>query len=1113
MVCYKTAPVVAGVCMLWSAACLLWALPGLAQTDGYRLLPRGAGVGVDRAQQWEQWTLPTHATDIDPVAHTVTPRSIGKDIDVIRNLAQFRVKIGDEKAYDKLLKELKREKSAEPLNIVTGPASVVGVPIVHLKDNNNKGISVGDPVLWYFYQGGIREAPNNPSSAPNILDGDPTTYWEPTTEVSAEEYEALLPSEQGPVYYFAQDDSEQESRVDREVYDQAPRNRRRVQYNSRLLEGWYVDVELARVVPVSRIVLRFVDGDVGEPFRQFRILTTPSHVRSDPLSLTARTVTPNEDERVVVFDDLNPDDPDRDHLLVHRLRIQVTDSKFDKVKQVSEEEFLALPLENQGGIDYYIVNAVGDETKVEKEIFDLVAPERRSRLVYFQRERPRLAEVEVWSQGDNIALGILDGGGSVDLFGPLEATVGFDGLYGTKFRQSIWLADPTYENRGILIVDLGALFWIDQLRWVGDISSLDDYTTRLSDGSRDSNGNLKWTEVDRSEEGVVRKNYEQTLEPPMQVRYLWSRAVRPTYERIYSIPANTFREVQLFGDGYVPEVVLTSPMIELPGSFLLGSIEWEADVPDPDLVEVEIRTRTGDRLREVTEHYGNSGEIKTPQDYDKLPTSLKGPVVTRRVPGGGWSPWSQKYLESGDRVTSPAPRQFLQIQAKLISRTPDLAGSLRSVRVHFLPPVGRRMMAEIWPSEVPVGELRNFEFYLNPTFVERQVDGEEGPRFDEILLDASPIQQIDLLDVSLGPEEDLQEGAGQHFTEVGSHQVDGEDSYWFEAPSGDRFMALIDPTSGDTLKVVEGGIAATDPAAPGSRLLLRLPHKVGLLTQTDNSRIYNRLIREEGEEVPVDEDGRLLNELTYLNLPSEQEGRIVYFAITGTNQDGEPVLEEVSDFQYGSLEDSLKGDVQYFRRLIGKGGEFPFDREGNPLDRTAYNRLPRTEKGSIVANGELVRVRFKASVILNGTTIDAAVRDSNSPDSWQQVDAGDATSLRESTALSISVPVTSQVLQNVEIEPNPFTPNADGINDQSQIRFAIGNLNADRDIRVQIFDLSGRAVWRQTQIGFGEQHFIWNGRDNRGQTVPPGLYVCKIEVDTDADKSSGTVDRIIAVVY
>ena len=82
------------------------------------------------------------------------------------------------------------------------------------------------------------------------------------------------------------------------------------------------------------------------------------------------------------------------------------------------------------------------------------------------------------------------------------------------------------------------------------------------------------------------------------------------------------------------------------------------------------------------------------------------------------------------------------------------------MRVHFMPPVGRRMMAEIWPSEVPLGELQGFEFYLNPTFVEKDVDGREGPRFDEILLDASPIQQIELLDVSLGSEEDLQEGAG-----------------------------------------------------------------------------------------------------------------------------------------------------------------------------------------------------------------------------------------------------------------------------------------------------------------------------------------------------------------
>ena len=53
---------------------------------------------------------------------------------------------------------------------------------------------------------------------------------------------------------------------------------------------------------------------------------------------------------------------------------------------------------------------------------------------------------------------------------------------------------------------------------------------------------------------------------------------------------------------------------------------------------------------------------------------------------------------------------------------------------------------------------------------------------------------------------------------------------------------------------------------------MRLPHKVGLLPQSEKLRLYNRLILAEGEEIPVDEDGRPLNQLTYLSLPLEQRG-------------------------------------------------------------------------------------------------------------------------------------------------------------------------------------------------------------------------------------------------
>ena len=1114
--CKSTSRLEQGYFLAVFSLCLLACWTGRSRAQppeqGYSI--SAEGIVVDRAEQWEVWGRPEHAVTIDPVTHTTAPRRISKNINVIEDMERFRIRIGDQKAYDKLVKTLNREGASLPLNIVTGPAYVAGAPILHLKADAKNGIEVGDPVIWYFYQGGIREVPYRSEMAANILDGDPSTYWEPSTEVSEEEYHALPPGEQGPIYYFAKDAAGQERRVDRDTYEQTSTSGRRIQYNSRSLEKWYVDVELGRVVPASKIVLRFVDEEVGEPFRQFRILTTPSQKRDATLSLTARTVTPNEDRRVVEFDNLIANDPSRNYLLVHRLRIQIMESKFDKFKEISEREYMDLPLRDQGGIDYFIVNAVGKETKVDKAVFDQVPADRQSRLVYYQRERPRLADIEVWAQGNNIALGIIEGGGSVDLLGPLTAAAGFDGVYDTHFRQEVWQPDPRFEDRGTLIVDLGAVFWIDQLRWVGSISSRHEYLTRVSDGSRDTNGNLKWMQIDRSEKGVTRVNYEQLLERPMRVRYLWSRSTVDFQRAAGSgILADGFREVQVFGEGYPPEVVLTSPLIELPGVFVLGKIEWEADIPDPDLVDVEIRTRTGDRLIEVTEYYGSGGDPKTEADYNKLPAKFQGPVVTSRIPGGGWSPWSQKYIESGEPITSPSPRRFLQIQVKMVSRVPDMVASIRSVRVHFLPPVARQAIGEIWPNEVSLGTLQDFEVYLNPTFVEREPDGQGSRRFDEILIDADPIQEIKLLDVSLGPEEDLQNDTGQNFTELGWRLVAGEKDYWFE-DAGERFQVLIDPASGDTLKVFQGGIAAGDSDAAGSKLLMRLPHKIGLLPQSEKSRFYNRLILEEGEEIPVDEDGRPLNQLTYLSLPSEQQGRTVYFQIVGKNPEGTLIQEEVTNFQYKSLEDSLKGEILYFRKLIGRGGEFPFDRAGQPLSQATYNALPTDEKGSIVAAGELVRVRFKAKVILNGSTIDASIRDAGGPAIWQQVDAGDATSLRGGSTMSIAVPLSARVVRDVEISPNPFTPNADGVNDQLQIRFSLGNLNADREIRVDIFDLSGRRVWHKVQMGFGEQSVVWEGWDEEEKIVQPGLYLCKIGVDADAVEATHTVDyRVIAVAY
>lgn len=1104
---------------------------GAGAADGFRI--SGDRIIIDRSEDWGAWRRPSHATEIDPEGGFVRPLLVRKRIDAIPGMDQFTSLIGDQRALDKLAKDVNREGGAMPLNIRSQAASVAGVPIVHLKDNEKKGIKAGDPIEWFYYYGGIRYTPRNAESATNILDGDPSTYWEPTTLISEGEWLDLPQSKRGPKIFLAPDEGGELTRVDSLAWAAASAGRRQVEFHSHDLDEWYVDIELGRVLPVRFIVLRFADPEVGEPFRQFRILGTPSHRRDASLGLIARTNTPNEDHQVVTFEvgsgpaipEVGSDavvdfDSPGGYLQLSRLRIAVTDSRFDRFRRLaSEEEYLSLPLEDRGSIEYHILNTAGTETRVAREVYDKVDDERKGSLFYYQRERPRLADIEVWTQGDNISLGVIDGGGSVALTGSRVAAPGFDGLHETQYLQLVWSSDPRYHDRGILNLDLGARFWLDFFRMVGWFNGVDEVVTWISDGSRDPNGNLRFTEIDRDPSGQGRNDLQISLSEPAPVRYIRTQIFSDAPGRAGGYnTGDRIREFQIYGEGYPSQVTLTSPIIELPSATFLGAISWEAEVPDPELVDAEIRTRTGDRLVDVTEYYGSGGEPKTEDEYNKLPTSFKGPIVPRRVPGGGWSSWSQRYLTPGQRVTSPSPRRYLQIQARLLSQTPDLAATLRSIEVELLPPAAASSLAEVWPSEATPGHMEVFELFVRPTFIEEDPDGEPSSRFDEVLVDADPIQEFELLHITIGADGDMEDGGtAQQFSEPASRTDPdtGAPTNWFEGDDG-PFLALLDPSSGDTLKVLQGGLPGIPAPEPeeASRVLLRLPRRVDSLPAGDGDRLFYRKILEVDEEVPVDEDGRILKELTYLGLPVEQRGRILYFRITGHTDEGDPLQEAVEEFDYRALPDSTKGEVRYFRKLVGSGGEFPYDREGVRLTEAAYSQLPQAERGRVQAAGELVRIAFRAKVLLNGTTLDVAIRDSEGGSGWQRVDPGNATLLQPGDGLSIAVPISPQVVRGIEVEPRTFTPNGDGINDLTEVRFSVGNVNVARPVEVRIHDLSGRLVWREKRLTFGDQRFQWDGSDGSGNRVAPGLYLCRVVVDVDAAGASRKADqRLIAVAY
>ena len=95
----------------WSLWLLLFSNLAGAQ-EGFELT--AAGVTINRAAQWEHWTRPKHAIYIDPQTHTLTPRRIGQGTDAIRDLDRFQTLIGNQSAYDKLVKELPRRPPHTP---------------------------------------------------------------------------------------------------------------------------------------------------------------------------------------------------------------------------------------------------------------------------------------------------------------------------------------------------------------------------------------------------------------------------------------------------------------------------------------------------------------------------------------------------------------------------------------------------------------------------------------------------------------------------------------------------------------------------------------------------------------------------------------------------------------------------------------------------------------------------------------------------------------------------------------------------------------------------------------------------------------------------------------
>ncbi len=169
--------------------------------------------------------------------------------------------------------------------------------------------------------------------------------------------------------------------------------------------------------------------------------------------------------------------------------------------------------------------------------------------------------------------------------------------------------------------------------------------------------------------------------------------------------------------------------------------------------------------------------------------------------------------------------------------------------------------------------------------------------------------------------------------------------------------------------------------------------------------------------------------------------------------------------------------------------------------------LPR-----ITASGTRIKVVFDGAVFRYGTRFQGRAFASGVALPLL-TEGGDATSEISTNDQLVRVTLGSQIAGAVHAQPAVFTPNADGVNDQTSIQYSILHLLTPSPVDVSIHDLSGRRV-RSLQVAdaiSGRFLIAWDGRDAAGKLVPPGIYLIAVEIRSDAgsERSVGQV----AVVY
>jgi hypothetical protein len=179
--------------------------------------------------------------------------------------------------------------------------------------------------------------------------------------------------------------------------------------------------------------------------------------------------------------------------------------------------------------------------------------------------------------------------------------------------------------------------------------------------------------------------------------------------------------------------------------------------------------------------------------------------------------------------------------------------------------------------------------------------------------------------------------------------------------------------------------------------------------------------------------------------------------------------------------------------------------------------------GQTIRSSSVVDIQFATTPFLGISPFRVFVSSKDVEDNPQKVDTDRINNVEGWSIITEGVP--ERLIISAEASPNPFSPNGDGINDQTEISFFLGNVAEPtnivgqqiRNLRIKIYDLTGKLIKNVLEVKSGAYAYIstnaisWDGKDENGKVVRPGVYIYQITIESD--NGGEQVSKTIVVSY